>query len=236
MKRFGGAVKSVIGDDDRSIVLQPDARICLLEIVSPRGRFRGTGWLAGKATVITAGHCLFRRADLGGMATSVSVYPGRSQTSVPHGPYLSRTFACAEAWLASEDVESDIGAIHLDEPIGDRLGTLSYAVADAQTVRDARVTVTGYPVIGDIFDDPWTAAGRVHAIGPKRLFYDTDTSKGESGAPVWLTSDDASDPTVIAVHTYEKESTPPGLPETNSGTLITHEVAALIAQWLGNNQ
>ena len=76
------ALETIIGPVDSRVRildtdLDPWRMICNLEIVSPLGRFVGTGWLAGPRTVITAGHCVSARM-MRGNASSIRVTPGRT--------------------------------------------------------------------------------------------------------------------------------------------------------------
>ncbi len=232
----GSTSASVIGSDDRNVVPPASAshwrRICSLEIDTGRGPFRGTGWFAGPRTIVTAGHCVYRRQAFGGWARQIRVFPGRTQQQSPYGPYLSTRFSCADGWLAGERVDADVGAIYLDALVDPAIGSYAYSVADPRTLTDADVVISGYPEFGDRFDNLLSALGRVRAVFTRRLFYDTDTSVGQSGAPVWLASDTPSEPVVIAIHTSDEEATPSGLPESNSGTLITQTVADLIRDWV----
>jgi V8-like Glu-specific endopeptidase len=236
IRRSVAVLASVIGDRDERraelrVQLQPWRRICSLEIEAANGTFRGTGWLAGPSLVVTAGHCIYRRREFEGWAQSITVSPGRTWREQPFGRYQSRTFSCAESWVTEERIEADIGAIHLSDRVGDALGWFAYTSVDETGLQDAEVMVSGYPEKAASYDNLWTASGRVRGLRPSRLFYEADTSDGQSGSPVWIATDDAIAPSVVAIHAYEKDFTPAELPESNSATLITSDVADLITRW-----
>lgn len=220
------------GTDDRRVELRtknaPWRSICSLEIATARGPFRGTGWLAGPRLVVTAGHCVYRPAEFGGWATSISVSPGRNWQEQPFGAPVSTKFSCAADWIASGRRDADLGCIHLAEPIGQSVGWLKYAAGDPAQLDGATVVASGYPEYAGSYDNLLTAAGAVRATAPGRIFYDVDTTDGQSGSPVWIRAAGA-EPTVIAVHAYEPE---PGIGAgLNSATLLTPEALGLIARW-----
>ena len=89
LRRPRSALETVIDTDDRRRILETDLfpwrTICALHITSALGGFVGTGWLAGPRTVITAGHCVYHLADMGGWANEIEVTPGRNDLNTPFG-------------------------------------------------------------------------------------------------------------------------------------------------------
>lgn len=227
------ALESIIGPtDDRRIQVNtgipPWRMICSLVIESTRGSFRGTGWLAGPSLVMTAGHCVYSLARFGGWARRVTVTPGRSGRGAPFGSLTETRLSCSRAWL-SEDKAFDVGCIHLSQPLGTRLGWFGHAAPG--NLAGAGAVVAGYPEFAGSYDNLLTEEGPVHTAQQGRLFYGVDTTDGQSGAPVWLAGS-AGPPTVVAIHTYEEDQTPPALGiEANSGTLLRPEILQLIQRW-----
>lgn len=232
-RRSAGSQFAIVhGDDDRRVELRtknsPWRSICSLEIATPRGSFRGTGWLAGPRLVMTAGHCVYRAAEFGGWATSIRVSPGRNWQEQPFGSFVSVKFSCAADWLAHGRRDADLGCIHLAEPVGQSIGWLRFAAADPAQLDGTTVVASGYPEYAGSYDNLLTAAGAVRATAPRRIFYEVDTTDGQSGSPVWAQAG-AAEPTVIAVHAYEPE---PGIGGGfNSATLLTADALDLIARW-----
>ncbi|HEY5711123.1 MAG TPA: trypsin-like peptidase domain-containing protein [Allosphingosinicella sp.] len=207
----------------------PWRAICSLEIATPNGLFRGTGWLAGPRLVMTAAHCVYRPREFGGWAREIIVSPGRTWRSQPFGSFVSQRFSCAAEWIRTGRRETDLGCIHLAEPVGESLGWFRYAGADPGALVGASVVASGYPEFSGTYNNLLTASGAVHDTAPGRIFYDVDTTDGQSGAPVWSLDDDPANPTVFAVHTYEPDPGRPG--QFNSATLLTAEALGLIAEW-----
>lgn len=233
-RRSGARALAIIGGrDDRRIELRskylPWRLICSLEISTANGRFRGTGWLAGPQLVMTAGHCVYRPEEFGGWATAITVSPGRNWQEQPFGRFESTRFSCAADWIRTGRRETDLGCIHLAEPIGRSLGWFRFAAADPAALAGVTVVASGYPEYAGSYDNLLTAAGVVRDLAPGRIFYDVDTTDGQSGSPVWAEADDAGDPTVVAIHAYEPDPGRAG--NFNSAVLLTTEALGLIAGW-----
>ncbi|WP_375758677.1 trypsin-like serine peptidase [Corallococcus exercitus] len=227
---------SILGPvDHRRIELRntvaPWRRVCALRIDTDNGTFNGTGWLAGPSTVITAGHCLHNDA-FGGWARQVTVIPGLSWNKRPFGEVVSTRFSCADPWLQARDRAHDIGAIHLDVPLGEQVGWMKYEAIDPAALTRASAVVSGYPEYAGSYEHLLVAKGLVRTSLDGRLYYEIDTTDGQSGGPVWI-GDDAA-PTVVAVHAYEANATPAEVgPGVNSGVLLTPNHLRLIQTWQG---
>ncbi|KQY27577.1 hypothetical protein ASD38_16855 [Caulobacter sp. Root487D2Y] len=232
---------SILGPvDHRRIELRntaaPWRMVCALRIDTANGPFNGTGWLAGPRTVITAGHCLhnsaFASGGGGGWARRVTVIPGQSWNKQPFGAVVSTTFSCADPWLQTRDRAHDIGAVHLDDPVGERVGWMKYDALDPSALTRAAAVVSGYPEYAGSYEHLLVAKGPVRASLDGRLYYEIDTTDGQSGGPVWI--GDVAAPTVVAVHGYEADATPAGVgPGVNSGALLTPDHLRLIQTWQG---
>lgn len=230
---------SILGPvDHRRIELRntvaPWRMICALRIDTGSGVFNGTGWLAGPSTVITAGHCLHNDAFAsgGGWARKVTVVAGQSWNKQPFGAVVSTRLSCADPWLRTRDRAHDIGAIHLDDPVGERVGWMKYDAVDPAALIRAAAVVSGYPEYAGSYEHLLVAKGAVRTSLDGRLYYEIDTTDGQSGGPVWI--GDIAAPTVVAVHGYEADATPPGVgPGVNSGALLTPDHLRLIQTWQG---
>lgn len=229
-------LESIVGRDDRVRILDthntPWRMICSLSIQGPRGSFVGTGWFAGPKTIITAGHCIYEERQMGGWATQIQVSPGRDGNNFPYPPVTSQKFEVPEEWVASRGTNPDFdyGVIYLDEPLGERTGWFSVAIADNNRLDRAAVNLSGYP---------YDAAGGfgiyqlfhrdlVSNIGDSRFYYEIDTYGGQSGAPVWIELDNTGNRQVVGVHTYGIG----GSFQLNSATRITPTILTDIKQWL----
>lgn len=227
---------SILGPRDRRRVeltttAAPWRMVCALRIETGAGVFNGTGWLAGPSTVITAGHCLHNPA-FGGWAGRVTVIPGQSWNKRPFGAAVSTRFDCAPPWLADRDRAHDIGCIHLDEPVGERVGWMKHDAIDPAALPRTSAVVSGYPEYAGSYEHLLVAKGLVRTSLDGRLYYEIDTTDGQSGGPVWI--GDVAAPTVVAVHGYEADATPAEVgPGVNSGALLTPDHLRLIQTWQG---
>lgn len=227
---------SILGPRDRRRVeltttAAPWRMVCALRIETATGVFNGTGWLAGPSIVVTAGHCLNNDA-FGGWARRVTVIPGQSWNKRPFGEAVSTRFDCAPSWLAARDRAHDLGCVHLDEPVGERVGWMRYDAVDPATLPRTSAVVSGYPEYAGSYEHLLVAKGPVRTSLDGRLYYEIDTTDGQSGGPVWI--GDAAAPTVVAVHGYEADATLAQVgPGVNSGALLTPDHLRLIQTWQG---
>lgn len=236
----GITLESVIGLDERTRIVDttqaPWKMICALEIQSAWGNLVGTGWLVGPRTVITAGHCVYERSQMGGWAEKIVVRPGANGAQAPFGAFEATRFESTDRWLAKQEQDFDMGVIHLEEDVGDKLGWFSVASLPDEELVGYMVNVSGYP--GDKGGrQQWWARNRVRAVTPRRIYYDVDTMGGQSGAAVYIVEDEKSPPKVVGIHAYGiGASKPETLKEpVNSAPRIIPEVVELIQQWIANS-
>ena len=129
LPRAGGlsGLESIIGTDERKRILDTDLApwrmVCALRMRGTNGSGAiGTGWLVGPKTIITAGHCVFDTRLLGGWASRIEISPGRNGPEFPYGTVASEKFASIDRWVNNKDPDFDIGCIHLNETLGERVG------------------------------------------------------------------------------------------------------------------
>jgi V8-like Glu-specific endopeptidase len=206
--------------------------ICALEIDAPWGTFVGTGWFAGPRTLITAGHCVFDRKQMGGWAREIRVTPGRNRDARPFESKVATRFSSIDPWIERQDPDFDIAAIHLDEPFFDGLEVFRVgSLADAE-LQDYLVNVSGFPAEPGGGTELYWAKNRVKTVTPRRLFYDVDTSGGQSGGPVYIFPDENSHPIVVGIHAYGEGGTPASIGlRVNSAPRIIPEVVERIEEW-----
>jgi V8-like Glu-specific endopeptidase len=233
----GRGLESLIGADERTRMLEtekaPWRMVCALDIEAPWGGFVGTAWFAGPRTLVTAGHCVLDRGQMGGWATKITVAPGRDGDERPFAPFEATRFSTVDLWEQSQNPDYDIAAIHLDEAFGDELGWFAVGALTDAELQDHLVNVSGYPFEPGGGTQQWWARNRVRAITPRRIFYDVDTSGGQSGGPVYVLNDGDTAPLVVGIHAYGTGGTPGSVPLiVNSAPRITPEVLEQIGRWI----
>lgn len=106
------------------------------------------------------------------------------------------------------------------------------ALGDGELAR-RKVNVSGYPGKPGFGKEQWFHSNGVLHTTQRRIFYDVDTSGGQSGAPVWIYPDDSDTPLVVAIYAYGVGGTPANLQiEANSAPRVTTDVLALIKGWV----
>jgi len=234
------AVESVLGDlDERTRIVSTDTApwkyVCALSIDSPAGRFVGTGWVVAPRTLITAGHCVLDRTQMGGWANAIEVSPGRDRELTPFSTHRVVKFSTVDRWEQDQDPDFDIAAIHLDQDIfGAGEGFQVGAFPDAELL-DFMVNVSGYPGSPGGGIEQWWAKNRIRAVTPRRIYYDVDTSGGQSGGPAYIFRDENGPPIVVGVHAYGVGGTPASVPmRVNSAPRMIPEVVDQIQAWIDN--
>ncbi len=227
--------------DERMHVVETDEApwrmVCALTIEGPMGTYLGTGWLVGPRTVITAGHCVYDANEMGGWANKITISPGQDGDERPYGSLESTKFSTVDLWQKDQDPDFDISAIHLSEPIGERVGWFQVASLPDDQLKDYMVNVSGYPGQPGDGKEQWWSKNRIRAVTPRRIFYDVDTSGGQSGAPVFIIENEGAPPTVVGIHAYGVGGTPQSIPlQVNSAPRIIPEVVAQIEAWIGQDR
>jgi V8-like Glu-specific endopeptidase len=157
-----------------------------------------------------------------------------------------------------QKADVDVGVIHLDDTavaldphgqpilkngqpdassvaLGDRLGWFGIAVRSDEDLRDRYVHVAGYPgePAKGFGREMWAHRSKVLATTALRVYYDVDTTAGQSGAPAFMVEGDQAAPLAIAVHAYGTGGTPERLGVlANSAPRITRDLFERIQRWI----
>lgn len=237
-----GALESIIGVDERVRILDtnyaPWRMICSLVIFGQGNKVAvGTGWFAGPKTLITAGHCVYEPVLLGGWAREIRIYPGRNGARELFPRLSSKQFSTTDRWFSDRSPDFDYAAIHLGDDalnITSETGWFSTTVRNDVALLGQRVNVSGYPGdkgFGELQgSEQWFHAKQILHVTPYRIFYDVDTMGGQSGAPVWLDTDEG--PQVVGVHAYGVGGTPHLGITANSAPRISESVLTVLKGWL----
>ncbi|QCY64787.1 MULTISPECIES: trypsin-like serine peptidase [Bacillus] len=188
-KHPGNALwETVCGTDERSQVLNtelyPWGAVCQLIITSDDGRKSlSTGWLNGKGTVITAGHCVYS-PTLKKWSKSITVIPGRNGNGKPYGEITSENFSSVKGWIENQDHNYNYGAIILPDQIGDITGYFGFKVYQDSDLIGVKANVSGYP--GEKYHTQWFMYDNITTVDERRIYHNIDTTAGQSGSPLWI--------------------------------------------------
>ena len=223
----------IIGKDDRVRVRQtnryPWAAICSLRITARNGSvWTGTGWLIGKRTVVTAGHCVYIHSA-GGWAREIEVIPGRNGTARPFGSVKATSFRSVVGWTKKRRSSHDYGAIILPKDVGSKTGYFGYAAYSDNTLKSMMVNLSGYPgdKRGRLEGTQWWHARRITRVSSRNVYYNIDTMGGQSGAPVWQLKKGKR--YGVAIHAT-------GSKTGNGATRITKPVFKNLKRWKSQGQ
>jgi glutamyl endopeptidase len=216
----------VIGSDDRRPIPNPSdtpwRRTCALRILTRTNRRAvGTGWFIGPRTVMTAGHCVFFH-DEGGWAQSIEVIPALDGNQRPFDSAVSNRFRAVDGWVQDEDEDFDYAAIILNTSLGDRTGWFGFSALNKDDLQRSDANISGYPRDLDSATRQYFHARRITRVTPRKIFYDIDTTEGQSGSCVWLLHEGMR--VAIGVHTRGDSS-------ANFGTRIDEDVFNNMARW-----
>lgn len=230
-------LETVLFADERTRIVSTDQQpwklICALEIDAPWGQFVGTGWFAGPRTVITAGHCVFDKKQMGGWADKITLTPGRDRERKPFNSFTSERFSSINAWIERQDPDYDVAAIHLDQDVFPAEEVFRVDALPDGELRDYLINVSGYPASPGGGSELYWAKNRIRAVEPRRIYYDVDTSGGQSGGPAYIYPDENSRPIVVGIHAYGVGGTPASMNlRVNSAPRIIPEVVTQIQAWL----
>jgi len=222
-------IKVIIGNDDRVPISPASAypwrSICSLLITASDGtKWIGTGWLAAPRLLLTAGHCVYMH-NQGGWASQIEVIPGRNGSDRPYRSCIATNYRSTLGWINNRDRNFDYAAILLPETAryGDQLGWFGYTVKSDDELKALTTNLSGYP--GDKpSGTQWFHSRQLMDVDDRVLTYDTDTAGGQSGAPVWIRTQDGNR-YGVGIHTN-------GDLAGNSATRINQEVYNNIVSWV----
>lgn len=220
---------SVIGADERipipDTTIFPFSAIAYLELYNEANELFAvcSGTFIGPDALLTAGHCLWDSANGVWNAKRIRVVPGKDEAFEPFGSQFATDWWVPDGFLdTAGSVDFDWGLVRLPD---DRLtldtSWLPVAVLGTASLQSAVFTpaIVGYPV-----DKPaqtmWGHSRRAfEAVDAYRLFYDIDTSAGQSGSAIWSLSREGTLGYVVGIHTQGS-----GGVGANSGSRIDREL------------
>lgn len=195
----GVSPNTVIGSDGRTLVTSvsdtPYNRIaCLIITWSDGSKSQGTGFMISSKYMLTAAHCVYN-TNLGEAATSITAYFGANGSS-----YSKSVSASSWSWCASypsdTSAKNDWGCIELSSAPG--RGYFSIGYTTTATLESSELTVCGYPGDKASASSSATVNGKLRYmymmtdtpsyVGSYVIEYTIDTYNGQSGSPVYNSS------------------------------------------------
>lgn len=185
-----------------------------------------TGFMVGRNTVLTAGHCV-NDPSTNRWASSATFYPGNDGTTTPYGACDATRFFALPSYVAEpqpQESPHDLGAVKLNCNIGNTVGWFGF-LSVIWTGQNAHIR--GYPGEGE--EGMFRASGPIEATEGKELFHRIDTGGGESGAPVFANMDPPGSALGRGVYAFAVHAG--GGLYTNWATRITTARVTTIVGW-----
>ncbi len=230
--------RSVIGTDERQRVPAEEAYYTPFSAI---GHLRyqknkndvyygATAFMVGPDTAVSAAHCFY---DKKGDARNITFTPGTNGLNAPYGMTSVKGFVYYPVqWIDSFDDEYDWAVFKTSSAIGNNCGWLGTMVTTDGNLAHQMSLIIGYPNEhwgANGYAEQWFGEKEMYAVTATKLFYDVDTSGGQSGSPIIQYQED--DIYVVGVHTYGVESTAL-FPQYNSGSRITTDFLNMIKYYL----
>ena len=197
-----------------------------------------TGWLVGRNTMVTAAHCMYDAENGYWKPRPSSVFPSRDGTTIPYDCEVRHRSVSAWYIQTGGNNDWDWGFMKLDchvEATGASINVIEnrtggFAYSHSPRCFSGTVRMSGYPGFLDEEAPPgmtepktqWWGDGRIRGCTQFRIFYSTDSSGGQSGAPTFTNYTGCSCLTSVAIHSGGQTA------DRNRGTRIAQHVFTAI--------
>jgi V8-like Glu-specific endopeptidase len=208
--------EDVVGTDDRTRVTDTETYPWntighIVNSYASGHSYRGTGAIIAPHMVLTAGHLVYDWSTEDGYAATIGFAPGQSQLSAggavirPYGQFTASRWETNGNYIDALKTDPgiqfdhDYGAVFFDTSFAD-VGLHTYMPV-VFAVAPPSIHLAGYPssVRGETNSRAmWHSFGDVTGVTDRIIYYDADTTGGNSGGPVW---ESTSGPRrIVAVH------------------------------------
>ncbi len=210
----------------------------VLNTYASDNRFRGTGFIVSPYMVLTNGHMIYSK-DEGGYAKKVDFSPAQRQRFEggevirPYGTHPASSWQTNERYIdaltndSSAQFNYDYAAVFFDTPFSS-VGINTYMPLVFDAAAAGTIDLAGYPAAVQGEGNSlamWHSSGIVLSEADLIIYYDADTSGGNSGSPIWQYFPDPALIRVIAVHAF-------GAVRFNGGPRLVIQNQALIQSWV----
>ncbi len=225
----------VFGDDSRIRVGLEDTNMLPFSPIGMlRGRLEGdpgyssaTAFMVGPDTAVTAAHN-FYYID-GRYLKDITFTPGKNGYSAPFGMTSVEGFVYyPQQWADSFDREYDWAVFKTSSDIGNSCGWLGFMKATNLELENQLAVLSGYPTMytkQDGYGEQWFTEDRILLASDLQIYYQMDTSGGNSGSPLIRYIDDFY---VVGINSREY---PSGDPSFNAGARINEDFYNMIAYY-----
>ena len=195
--------------------------------------YRGTGILIASHCVLTCGHNIWDQ-ELKIASTSMKVTPAQHQAyqgaaiSEPYGTVSNTKLESNNIYMdSSGGSEYDYGVVQL----GQSFSGISTFMPIEYDATPTIVNIAGYPesVQGESKSyDMWHESDDVigyEGVNNRIMLHQVDTSRGQSGAPVWRYSKSAVTRRLVAIHVF-------GADRENGACRLVSAIESIISRWM----
>ncbi len=237
-----GIRESIHGSDDRirvashfAITDYPFNTICYLHFKVAGEDYRGSGVLIAPYTVLTCGHNIWDQ-DLQVWSDDIKVTPAQHQASAgamviePYGTVANTASACNTVYTEQNGgFEYDYGAVKM----GRSFAGISTFMPIEYDYRPTVVNIAGYPAAVQNESnsyDMWYCNddGKVigfEGVNDRIMLYNSDSSAGQSGSPVWYYDGASANRRLLAIHVF-------GANRGNGACRLVGSMEKIISGWM----
>jgi V8-like Glu-specific endopeptidase len=191
---------------------------------APSGNPAGTAFFISSRVLITAAHCLY--TETGWIDEALIKISENEEIK-------ASSFRATVGWASDRDLDYDLGAIILDQPLPDR-GHFGLCTLETSIVESSLVHCAGFPLLPQQSDVQ--SRGMTHAAGKaapldRAIMYNFYGGGGSSGSPLWVRTA-AGHRLVVAIHHRNASQDKQPRKDIRYGVRVTEELFRCIKSWI----